>query len=127
MRETTDLVRDNPAALKAWKKSIADHLEKAVTTTATGKTVDGSDPVSWAKAHKEFPKYQRLLAQPNGPYTPPERQSLVRAHRLLYMQSRTPLRATPGADTTRTMQENVPHCRAAARNQAGQSAGHGGG
>src|SRR3546814_5146515 len=75
-----------------WSSDVCssdlDHLEKAVTTTATGKTVDGSDPVSWAKAHKEFPKYQQLLAQPNGPYTPTEMQSLVRAHRLLDMQSR---------------------------------------
>src|SRR3546814_7021280 len=115
MRETTDLVRDKPAALKAWKKSIADHLEKAVTTTATGKTVDGSDPVSWAKAHKEFPKYQRLLAQPNGPYTPTEMQSLVRAHRLLDMQSRNALRATPGSDTTSKMRDMFKSFEALAR------------
>src|SRR3546814_3883116 len=52
-----------------------------VSTTATGKTLDGSDPVSWAKAHKEFPKYQRLLAQPNGPRSEEhtsELQSLMR-------------------------------------------------
>src|SRR3546814_17764021 len=55
MRETTELVRDNPAALTAWKNSLADHQEKAVTTTATGPTVDGREPHSWAAAPTAIP------------------------------------------------------------------------
>src|SRR3546814_5933947 len=109
-----------------WSSDVCssdlDHLEKAVTTTATGKTVDGSDPVSWAKAHKEFPKYQRLLAQPNGPYTPTEMQSLVRAHRLLDMQSRNALRATPGSDTTSKMRDMFKSFEALARGPGGMNA-----
>lgn len=122
MRETTDLVRNDPAAMKAWKKSIADHLEKAVTTTATGKTVDGSDPVSWAKAHKEFPKYQRLLAQPNGPYTPTEMQALVRAHRLLEPYARLSNRATAGSDTASKLTEALKPVEALARGPMGLNA-----
>src|SRR3546814_2907402 len=41
MREKTDLVRDNPAALKAWNKTIADILDQAVTTKDPGTTVAG--------------------------------------------------------------------------------------
>src|SRR3546814_12004317 len=52
MRETADLVRDNTAALKAWKKSTSDPLEKRVTTTATGKTLVHRGAESGRKAHK---------------------------------------------------------------------------
>lgn len=122
MRATTDLVRNNPEAMKAWKKSIADHLEKSVTTTATGKTTDGADPVSWAKAHKEFPKYQRLLAQPNGPYTPTEMQALVRAHRLLEPYARLSNRATAGSDTAAKLTEALKPVEALARGPMGLNA-----
>src|SRR5690606_967841 len=40
MKEVTDLVRNDPEAMRAWKKSVADALQESFTTTAIGKTLD---------------------------------------------------------------------------------------
>src|SRR3546814_580769 len=122
MREATTLARRDPAALKAWKKSLADYVADRVSTTATGKTLDGSDPVSWAKAHKEFPKYQRLLAQPNGPFEPKEMQALVRVHRLLEPYTRSALQVQPGSNTAGDVAQWMKPIEALLRGPAGINA-----
>src|SRR3546814_19316461 len=50
LRETTDIVRDNQAAVTALKKSIAGAPRQEVRTNATRRHEEGSDPAERRKA-----------------------------------------------------------------------------
>jgi hypothetical protein len=100
MAEIAAKLGGNKQAAKGWKAAVADYLEHKVTNTTTGQTLDASDPVSWAKAHRFFKDHQKTLARV---FDPEEMQALMRVNRLLEPYTRAGIQATPGSPTAENL------------------------
>ena len=104
MAEVVTKLGREPGAAKAWKAAVSDYLERQTTNTATGQTLDASDPVSWAKSHRFFKDHQKTLARV---FTPEEMNALTRVSRLMEPYTRLGIQATAGSPTAENLTEHL--------------------
>jgi hypothetical protein len=80
MDELLSAVKGSPEAIDGMKAAVRDFLQEKTTTSAIGKTTDGSRPVSFAKLDNLFNEHEETLAKL---FSPKEMNDLRAAHKFL--------------------------------------------
>jgi hypothetical protein len=96
MDQALSAIKNEPAAIDGFKAAVRDYLQENATTSAIGKTTDGSRPVSFAKLDGIFNEHEQTLAKL---FSPQEMNDLRAAHKFLAPMQGLSTAAAAGSQT----------------------------
>lgn len=104
MQETTDIVRNDPTALRGWRAAVADAVVKKATDIVR---IDEGNPVAGGKFAAKLSKLSNLFKDKAqilaSVFTPEQMNALRQAHKLLEPLRNLSIKATSDSQTADKM------------------------